>query len=78
MKGMEWTATRTSQPKSDGLYLVTTNYGVDILNWSNDMSKADEFDLEARPGWYGFDGEYGYWECEAVYAWMPLPPPFRE
>ena len=63
--------------------LVTIRDGrepeIDIVGYATDLHTIDKYDLpDSKPGWYGFDSEYGYYEQTGVTAWMPLPESYRE
>ncbi len=79
-----WTPVKEATPATKGFYWVTlkANIGVyvDTASWSDDLHKVDEFDfpVEHRPGWYGYDSEYGHYEITDVVAWMSPPQPYRE
>ena len=78
-----WIPVSERLPK-EGTYLVTLKgisgeSIIDMMSFAKDLYKVDEFDFpnKHRCGWYGYDSEYGYWECITVIAWMPLPEPYK-
>lgn len=80
----KWTPASTP-PKQDGKYLVLTHYfdcdNIEILSYANNLYEVDDFDFyyaEERGGWYEYDSEYGYCECNGVVAWRELPEPYKE
>jgi hypothetical protein len=68
-------------PKEDGEYLVFYSNGKyswqAVCKFTTNLEKIHEFDFAGRnrPGWYKYDGEYGYYEFTSVTHWMPLPLP---
>lgn len=51
----------------------------EIATYATNLYKIDEYefaDKKNTPGFYGFDGEYGYFEWSDVIAWQPLPEPY--
>lgn len=80
---MQWFNARTNPPTEEGKYLCITRFDefktvppfYNVYDYSLNLESVDEFDFngEKRPGWYDYDGEWGYWEIERVNYWMPLP-----
>lgn len=80
----EWRNAKTDPPAKDGKYLCCAEILAGrmrpsclILNYTLSLASVDAYDFsyENRPGWYGYDGEWGYYEIEDVTHWMPLPDP---
>ena len=71
---MEWISVKTP-PKKNGRYLVVTHGYHEIRSYANNLYKVDDYDFhdKKRAGWYDYDGEYGYWEDNAVTHWAELP-----
>ena len=85
-----WIPCSERQPKEDGKYIVTINSNspyisrglgcsVETLYFVNNLSSVDEYAFanDKRPGWYGYDNEYGPYEVKDVIAWMPRPEPYK-
>lgn len=78
---MVWHDAKTDPPTEGGRYLciqlcfLDKHPYCDILSYSKNLSKLDSSDFrgQKRPGWYTYDGEWGYFEEEHVTHWMPLP-----
>ena len=84
----EW---KTTQPKKDGQYLITTilyrgtggtKNIVDIAYFTKNLYKIDHYDFseykgKRKAGWYTYDSEYGYVEYDDVLAWQELPEPYK-
>ena len=68
----------------DGSYLCVADVYryqvVCIKTYAKDLSKVSEeaFAKVFRGGWYDYDSEDGYYECDNVTHWMPLPEPPKE
>lgn len=66
-------------PKEDGEYLAFYSNGKyswqAVCKFTTNLEKIHEFDFAGcnRPGWYKYDGEYGYYEFTSVTHWRPLP-----
>ena len=75
----EWISVKDKLPKTNGKYLcVCDNCGTSfiiIVNFATNLFKVDEYDFagKRRRGWYGYDGEWGYYESDDITHWMPLP-----
>lgn len=76
----QWFDAMINPPTKDGKYLciaqgVTGAYWHEVLDYAKNLELVDEFDFagEKRPGWYAYDGEWGYYECPNVLYWRPLP-----
>lgn len=76
---LKWIPASTP-PKQDGKYLVSTHYfdcdKMEILGYANNLYEVDNYDFwdaEERAGWYEYDAEYGYCECNGVVKWCELP-----
>lgn len=78
----EW---KTTQPKKEGQYLITTTCGtkniVDLACFTKNLYKIDHYDFseykgKRKAGWYTYDSEYGYVEYDDVLAWQELPFPY--
>lgn len=77
----------TGFPKKNGEYLCTTSIHlipkdrryVKKLSFAKSLKSVDEYDFaeEDRPGWYDYDGEWGYFEWTPVLAWTELPEPYQ-
>lgn len=84
MRGMaEWISVKDRLPEK-GHYLVVKdvwgNKIIGVCSYANNLEKIDEYDFYGKNhgGWYDYDGEYGYFECDNVTYWMPLPEPPKE
>lgn len=77
---MKWTPISEGLPKKGGDYLISTDWGsVSIKTFSKNLRSVDRHDFkEKKSGWYSYDSEYGYYECDYVVAWMPLPKPYKK
>lgn len=83
-----WIPCAERLPEADGDYLVLycthskyKPYAYDVISFANDLYQIDEYDFndkKCQKGWFYCDHEYGYCEDNSVYAWMPLPEPYRE
>ena len=68
-------------PKEDGSYLVfvRSNNGrhcwQNVCKFSTNLTKVhkDDFKGKKRPGWYSYDGEWGYYEIDGITHWRYLP-----
>lgn len=84
IQALESSTWKTGYPPKNGRYLVTVNYTdrsvLQIVGYSNNLSKVDKYDFkgDTNPGWYTYDGEYGYYTINNVVAWMELPEVYRE
>lgn len=83
VKAQQWIPCSERLPEDDGRYLcMTKSFNdkplVDLLSYAHNLHKVDEYDFpQEKNGWYDYDDEYGYYEDEQVYAWMPLPEPWK-
>ena len=83
-----WIPCQERLPEEDGEYLVLyyirsryKPYIYDVMSFANDLYKIDKYDFpdkKGQKGWFYCDPEYGLCEYNNVYAWMPLPEPYRE
>lgn len=80
---------RPSSMSDEFMYLVTIKTNNPALgnivrqcHFSNNLSLVDKYDFPKkrynRPGWYNYDGEYGFYEVTKVIAWMKEPEPYKE
>lgn len=77
-----WIPVSERLPEDDGKqYMVQkTNGFIDILGFTKDAYKLDKYDFVEYKGkkkqlFFGYDSEYGYYECKCE-AWQPLPQPY--
>ena len=83
----KWIPCSERLPEEDGDYLVLyctwskfKPYVYDVMSFANDLYQIDEYDFidrRGQKGWFYCDGEYGFCEDNSVYAWMPLPEPYK-
>lgn len=83
----KWIPCEERPPEEDGEYLVLyytrskfKPYVYDVMSFANDLYKIDEYDFsdkKGQKGWFYHDSEYGFCEDNDVYAWMPLPEPYK-
>ena len=83
VKEPKWIPCSDKMPKN-GTYLCTVcGWGgeyLQILGYSKNLYKVDEFDFwdkKGKAGFYELDSEYGFHEVHDVVAWMPLPEPYK-
>lgn len=81
----EWVPCDERLPEKDGEYLCQRNSiycdMMEVCRFSNNLFKIDDYDFyeyrrEKKKGFYGYSGEWGYYEINDVIAWMPLPDPY--
>ena len=76
-----WIPVTERLPEEDGrfltLYPLKTKPSVwrhKVYGFAKDLVKVDKYEFdEHKPGFYGYDDEYGYYEDKDVTHWMPLP-----
>ena len=80
----QWIPVEERLPEEDGEYLCQIDvHGravMEVIGFSNNLYKVDEydfFDCKGKKGFYGYDSEMGYYETSGVIAWMPLPEPMK-
>lgn len=82
VRPVKWKSVREYTPEP-GRYLtcrksMTTppSYYCSILSYTDNLESIDEYDFEGEriPGWFEYDSEYGYYSCDNVEWFMPLPP----
>ena len=77
---MMWRNVKDELPKKNGRYLCyyKSGYfsGIMICKFAINLEQVDKYDFcgDNRSGWYNYDSEYGYCECEDITHWMELPP----
>lgn len=78
----KWKSVREHTPEP-GRYLTCRksmtfppSYYCSILSYTDNLESIDEYDFEGEriPGWFEYDSEYGYYSCDNVEWFMPLPP----
>lgn len=84
----DWIPVKHRLPEKNGKYLITKKNGyfensIIVADFALDLHKVDEYAFQKgyyakRPGFYNYDGEYGYGCYENVLAWMPLPDVYKE
>ena len=83
MQANNWMAYPEYKPVEEKEYLVTQEVApgckkINIRGWSNNLYQKDQCDFfedQSRPGWYGYDSEWGYYEVTNVIGWQPAPDP---
>lgn len=82
VRPVEWKSVREHTPEP-GRYLtcrktstIPRSYYQSILSYTDNLESVDEYDFEGEnvPGWFEYDSEYGYYSCDNVEWFMPLPP----
>ena len=83
-----WVSVKERYPSENGEYLCCweSRFGSkktdiqDVLNYADNLESVDPDDFygDNRPGFYSWNGEYGYYEVSCVSHWMPLPEPPKE
>jgi len=81
----KWIPISERLPEDDGKYLVTMKgiisnfFYISTTSYAKDLHKVNKYDFKngIGDGWYGYDGEYGYYKIDNVVAWMPLPTPYK-
>ena len=84
-KTEEWIPCEERLPSEDGRYLVTIwDSGINdfplirMYSYAKNLKAVDKYDFPKKiNGWFGYDGEFGYYEVPDVVAWMPLPEPYK-
>lgn len=65
------------KPTKNGDYLcLMKGKYYKLLAWANNLYFVDDYAFEQcknKPGWYAYDSEVGYYECNDVLAWTTLP-----
>ena len=84
----EWISVKDRLPDENGQYLCAdysktfSKYFIEVLYFSKNLYKVDEFEFKnkkGKSGFYGYDSNWGHAEYEWVTHWMPLPePPKKE
>ncbi len=84
----QWISVKDRLPETNGKYLCADysktfeKYFIRVMSFAKDLYKVDEFDFlkeKGKSGFYGCDNEWGYYKCNGVSHWMPLPePPKKE
>lgn len=75
----KWISVKDKLPKTNGAYLCVCDCFVgsyiSVVKFAANLEKIDEYDFDGkrRSGWYGYDGEWGYFEKDNITHWMPLP-----
>lgn len=77
----KWIKSSDGLPKKNGRYLcVTKSFNglrhYEVYGFSKNLYKTswiDFGDKKGVPGFYGNDGEYGFFVVDCVEAWMPIP-----
>ena len=83
IQALESSTWKTGYPPKNDRYLVTIDYMdrsvLQILGYSNNLSKVDKYNFKGNtnPGWYSYDGEYGYYTINNVVAWMEKPEVYK-
>lgn len=82
----QWIPCSEKLPEKDGGYLCQIHSFycdmIEVCRFSNNLFKVDKYDFyeyrgrKKKKGFYGYDGEWGYYEINNVIAWMPLPEPY--
>ena len=76
----KWISVKKTLPNVNGTYLCVfdgwdgRSY-IKTASFTTNLEKLDEYDFkgEKRPGWYGYDSEWGFFEYDSITHWMPLP-----
>lgn len=82
----KWIPVTERLPEEDGRYLTLYPLKTKPRIWrhkvygfAKDLVEVDKYEFnEHKSGFYGYDGEYGYYEDKDVTHWMPLPEPPKE
>ena len=82
----KWISVKNKLPDKDGSYLCFrkvkwSNIGyMEVCEFALNLEKVDKYDFyrKRRSGWYGYDGEYGYYEHDNITHWQPAPEPPKE
>ena len=75
-----WRDCKITPPPQRGKYLCCYLIGnasvqVRVARYAPKLSDVDTSDFKGidRPGWYSYDGEWGYYELEDISHWAYLP-----
>lgn len=74
-----WHSAKEDPPEENGRYLVYYrpfgNGVTQVLTYTLDLGEACPIDFEGdhRPGWYEYDSEWGFVECNNVIYWAEVP-----
>lgn len=75
----EWISVEDRLPEEPGSYLTVSQafkyMSCDVCKFSKCLESVDKYDFhgEKEPGFYTYDGEWGYYQMDNVTHWMPLP-----
>ena len=74
-----WISVDRGLPNQDAEYLcylkgIFNDHYMKVVRFTSNLEHIDEDDFrgKSRPGFFGYDSEYGYFEEKVLY-WMPLP-----
>ena len=82
MLGKEmWIPVKDMLPDRNDKYLVVSDSPICrrilIASFAKNLEKVEKYTSsfrgEKRPGWYDYDGDWGYFEIYHVTHWLPLP-----
>lgn len=78
----QWIPCGERLPEDRQRCLVTigdNNQGIIVIStYSTNLRTVSQHDFNtSKPGWYGFDPEFGYYEETQIVAWMPMPKPYK-
>ena len=65
-------------PKESGSYLTLQKscgkyFYQEVCKFATNLKKVDKETFNKCAGWYGYDGEWGYYTVDDILYWMPLP-----